>query len=45
LVNIFFILANNKIPRLVIYFEILFAVVLLTMVYNGFNCHSLSISR
>jgi AraC-like DNA-binding protein len=37
LVNIFFILANNKIPRLVIYFEILFAVVLLTMVYNGFK--------
>jgi AraC-like DNA-binding protein len=36
-VNIFFILANNKIPRLVIYFEILFAVVLLTMVYNGFK--------
>ncbi len=35
--NIFFILANNKIPRLVIYFEILFAVVLLTMVYNGFK--------
>ncbi len=37
LVNIFFILANNKIPRLVIYFEILFAVVLLIMVYNGFK--------
>jgi len=37
LVNIFFILANNKIPRLVIYFEILFAVILLTMVYNGFK--------
>ena len=37
LVNIFFILANNKIPKLVIYFEILFAVVLLTMVYNGFK--------
>jgi AraC-like DNA-binding protein len=37
LVNIFFILANNKIPSLVIYFEILFAVVLLTMVYNGFK--------
>ena len=37
LVNIYFILANNKIPRLVIYFEILFAVVLLTMVYNGFK--------
>jgi AraC-like DNA-binding protein len=36
-VNIFFILANNKIPRLVIYFEILFAVVLLIMVYNGFK--------
>jgi AraC-like DNA-binding protein len=36
-VNIYFILANNKIPRLVIYFEILFAVVLLTMVYNGFK--------
>jgi AraC-like DNA-binding protein len=37
LVNIYFILANNKIPRLVIYFEILFAVVLLIMVYNGFK--------
>ena len=37
LVNIFFILANNKIPKLAIYFEILFAVVLLTMVYNGFK--------
>lgn len=37
LVNIFFILANNKIPKLVIYFEILFAVVLLIMVYNGFK--------
>ena len=37
LVNIFFILANNKIPRLVIYFEILFVVVLITMVYNGFK--------
>ena len=37
LVNIFFILANNNIPRLVIYFEILFAVVLLIMVYNGFK--------
>jgi AraC-like DNA-binding protein len=36
-VNIFFILANNKIPRLIIYFEILFAVVLLIMVYNGFK--------
>ena len=36
-VNIFFILANNKIPRLLIYFEILFAVVLLIMVYNGFK--------
>jgi AraC-like DNA-binding protein len=36
-VNIYFILANNKIPRLVIYFEILFAVVLLIMVYNGFK--------
>ena len=37
LVNIYFILAHNKIPRLVIYFEILFAVVLLIMVYNGFK--------
>ena len=37
LVNIYFILANNKIPKLVIYFEILFAVVLLIMVYNGFK--------
>jgi AraC-like DNA-binding protein len=37
LVNIFFILANNKIPKLVIYFEILFVVVLLIMVYNGFK--------
>ena len=37
LVNIFFILANNKISRLVIYFEILFAVVLLIMIYNGFK--------
>jgi AraC-like DNA-binding protein len=37
LVNIYFILANNKIPRLIIYFEILFAVVLLIMVYNGFK--------
>ena len=36
-VNIFFILANNKIPKLIIYFEILFAVVLLIMVYNGFK--------
>jgi AraC-like DNA-binding protein len=36
-VNIYFILANNKIPRLVIYFEILFVVVLLIMVYNGFK--------
>jgi AraC-like DNA-binding protein len=37
LVNIFFILANNKIPRLIIYFEIVFAVGLLIMVYNGFK--------
>ncbi len=37
LVNIFFSLANNKIPRLVIYFEIVVAVGLLTMVYNGFK--------
>jgi AraC-like DNA-binding protein len=37
MVNIFFILASNKIPKLAIYFEILFAVVLLTMVYNGFK--------
>ena len=37
LVNIFFILANNKIPKLVIYFEIVFSIVLLIMVYNGFK--------
>jgi AraC-like DNA-binding protein len=37
LVNIYFILANNTIPKLVIYFEILFAVVLLIMIYNGFK--------
>ncbi len=37
LVNIFFILANNNIPRLIIYFEIVFAVGLLIMVYNGFK--------
>ena len=37
LVNIFFILANNKIPKLVIYFEIVFVVVLLIMIYNGFK--------
>ena len=37
LVNIFFILANNKIPKLAIYFEILFVVIIFAMFFNGFN--------
>lgn len=37
LLNIYFILANNKIPKLAIYFEILFVVVIFTMFLNGFN--------
>jgi AraC-like DNA-binding protein len=37
MMNIYFILANNKIPKLVIYFELFFIVIYILMFLNGFS--------
>jgi AraC-like DNA-binding protein len=37
MMNIYFILANNKIPKLVIYFELIFILISILMFLNGFS--------